>query len=95
MEAKSTLQSGNPHDTFLIPEQFAFLIFGIDEAWTMGISTYQKIPQTTDKLPGFLRLSVSVKRYITADFDIHTNRFHEGEDAHRTVKSSTFRHFSS
>ncbi|MFP6831727.1 MAG: hypothetical protein VB998_07725 [Pseudomonas sp.] len=83
MEAKSSPQSGNPHDPLLLPEQFAFLPFGLDEAWKMGISTYQKIPKTTDKFPGFPHLSVSVKRCVTADFDNRTIRFREVGDARR------------
>lgn len=60
MEAKSSSQSGNPHDALLPPEQFVFLPSEVDDAWTMGLSTNQKVPKSIDKLRGFLHLSLSL-----------------------------------
>lgn len=60
MEAKSSSQSGNPHDALLPPEQFVLLPSEVDDAWTMGLSTNQKVPKSIDKLRGFLHLSLSL-----------------------------------
>lgn len=92
MEAKSSPQSGNPHDPLLLPEQFAFLPFGLDEAWKMGISTYQKIPKTTDKFPGFPHLSVSVKGASPLTSTTVRSDFAKLATHVETGNLSTFRH---
>ncbi|NNB59860.1 nucleoside triphosphate pyrophosphohydrolase family protein [Pseudomonas fragi] len=52
MDAKTSLKSVNSQDPFHAPEQFVVLPPEVSDDWTMSISTYQKIAETTDKLPG-------------------------------------------